>query len=189
MTLESGTEPAAEPGTDTGTDRLILRRWRESDADFMFDLYSRWEVKRFIGRVPRVMADRAEAATRIAWLPLQDHPVQGLWAVALRDTGELVGNILLKPIPASGTDEPLLPSGDIEIGWHFHPDHWGNGYATEAAGEVLRRASLAGLHRVVAVTAPQNVASQAVCRRIGLMHAGQTTKYYNATCELFVGTP
>jgi RimJ/RimL family protein N-acetyltransferase len=47
------------------TERLILRPWEPKDADFVLDLYSRWEVQRFIGNPPRVMADRAEAEERI----------------------------------------------------------------------------------------------------------------------------
>ena len=80
---------------------------------------------------------------------------------------------------------PLEPSGDTEIGWHFHPDYWGHGYATEAAAAVLSYAFASGLEKVVAVTAPANKASQSVCLRIGMRHGGQTRRYYNALCELF----
>src|SRR4051812_13354233 len=37
------------------TSRLDLRPWKRDDADFAFDLYSRWDVQQFIGRTPRVM--------------------------------------------------------------------------------------------------------------------------------------
>ena len=155
----------------------------------MFDMYSRWDVQRFIGRVPKVMESRSESVALIERLSRREHPVQGFWAVGRRDTGVLVGTILLKPIPASGETSPLQPSDDIEIGWHFHPDFWGNGYASEAAAVVLDHAFRCGLNKVVAVTSPKNYASQRVCMRIGLTHRGPTTKYYNETCELFVGIP
>ena len=171
------------------TDRLFLRRCEGGDADFVFDMYSRWDVQRFIGRVPRVMESRSESVALIERARSREHPVHGFWAVGRKDTDVLVGTILLKPIPASGETSPLQPSGDIEIGWHFHPDFWGNGYATEAAAVVLDHAFRCGLDKVVAVTSPKNYASQKVCTRIGLIHAGITTLYYNQTCELFVGTP
>ncbi|WP_427017760.1 GNAT family N-acetyltransferase [Pseudarthrobacter sp. P1] len=114
------------------TDRLALRPWTLDDADFAYDMYSRWEVQRFIGLVPRVMADHEEAVERIRNWQALDHPIHGIWAVWRRDSGQLVGCLLLKPIPASG-EPPLAASDDTEIGWHFHPDHWGNGYAAEAA--------------------------------------------------------
>jgi RimJ/RimL family protein N-acetyltransferase len=83
----------------------------------------------------------------------------------------------------------LQPSGDTEIGWHFHPNYWGHGYATEAAAAVLAHALDSGLDKVVAVTAPANTASQRVCLRIGMTHRGQTDRYYNALCELYEAAP
>lgn len=134
------------------------------------------------------MADPAEAKAAIErWRSLED-PVWGVWAVGHRADGHLLGTLLLKPIPASSHRSPLPPSGDIEIGWHFHPDAWGHGYATEAASRVLRHAFASGLPEVVAVTNRANTASNAVAKRIGMIHTGRTTRYYNATCELFVAT-
>jgi RimJ/RimL family protein N-acetyltransferase len=170
------------------TDRLTLRSWEAEDADFAFDLYSRWEVQRFIGAAPQVMEHRHQAVERIRiWRNIQ-HPVHAVWAVQIKATGFLAGALLLKAIPASAASLPLQPSGDTEIGWHFHPDHWGRGYASEAASAVLEYAFAGGLTKVVAVTAPANAASQKVCRRIGMLHSGQTSKYYNSLCELFVVT-
>ena len=142
------------------TERLVLRQWEPEDADFVLDLYSRWEVQRFIGNHPQVMRDRAEAEDRIrTWRSIgrQDmaHPVHGIWAVELKEPATpttLAGTLLLKSIPASSGSLPLQPSGDTEIGWHFHPDHWGNGYASEAAAAVLAYALDNGLDKVVAVT-------------------------------------
>jgi RimJ/RimL family protein N-acetyltransferase len=192
------------------TDRLILRQWKPEDAGFVLDLYSRWEVQRFIGNHPQVMRDRSQADERIRGWQQMDNPVHGVWAVQLKEQlqgqaglrchgsgggpssgtdqdlpAPLAGTLLLKSIPASGDDLPLEPSGDTEIGWHFHPDYWGHGYATEAAAAVLSYAFASGLEKVVAVTAPANKASQSVCLRIGMRHGGQTRRYYNALCELF----
>jgi RimJ/RimL family protein N-acetyltransferase len=170
---------------ELSTDRLLLRAWREEDADFVFDMYRRAEVQRYIGRVPRVMESRDEAVARIAGWQALDHPVHAVWAVEVRDTGRLAGTLLLKGIPASGPSVPLEDSGDTEIGWHLHPESWGNGYATEAASAALAHGFAGGLTRIVAVTNPANTASQNVCLRIGMTHLGQTTAYYNTTCELF----
>lgn len=167
------------------TERLLLRQWEPGDAGFVLDLYSRWEVQRFIGNPPHVMTELAQAEERIrAWRAI-DHPVHGVWAAQIKDTGQLAGTLILQSIPASGGSLPLQPSGDTEIGWHFHPGSWGHGYATEAARAVLNYALDGGLQKVVAVTAPANTASQNVCIRIGLVHKGQTGRYYNTLCELF----
>ncbi|MGC5167263.1 GNAT family N-acetyltransferase [Luteimicrobium sp. DT211] len=171
------------------TDRLLLRRWDPADpddVDFLFDTYSRWDVQRFIGRVPRVMERRDEALARAeAWAAPPDGAPYGVWAATLASDGARLGSVLLKSIPASGPTEPLEPSGDVEVGWHLHPDAWGHGYATEGARAVLAAGFDACLDRVVAVTHPENLASQAVCRRLGMTALGLSDAYYNATCALF----
>jgi RimJ/RimL family protein N-acetyltransferase len=171
------------------TDRLLLRRWDPADpadVDFLFDTYSRWEVQRFIGRAPRVLTDRAEALALVArWAARGDAAPYGVWAATLASDGARLGSILLTSIPASGPSEPLEPSGDVEVGWHLHPDAWGHGYATEGAAAALAAGFAAGLDRVVAVTHPDNLASQAVCRRLGMTGLGLSDAYYNATCALF----
>lgn len=169
--------------TELRTDRLVLRPWHDGDAAFAFDLYSRWEVARFLGRTPAVMTDPAGGARRIARLRALEDDLRAFRVVSLASSGVPVGTVMLQPIPASGP-EPLRPSGDTEIGWHFHPDQWGHGYATEAAGALLE-AALADLPRVVAVTYPENTASQRVCERIGMRRLGPTDAYYNVRMELF----
>ena len=58
---------------------------------------------------------------------------------------------------------------DVEIGWHLHPDHWGNGYATEAATRLLRHADeTLGITEINALAYPGNDASIAVMRRLGM---------------------
>lgn len=169
--------------TTLTTDRLVLRPWRHDDAAFAFDLYSRWEVARFLGRTPAVMTEPAEAERRIARLRALEDDLRVFRVVELAD-GTPVGTVMLQPIPASGPAEPLRPSGDTEIGWHFHPDHWGHGYAAESARALLV-AALADLPRVVAVTYPDNAASQRVCERIGMRRLGPSDAYYNVRMELF----
>lgn len=54
----------------------------------------------------------------------REQPNYGLWAVELRATGQVVGAVLLSPLPGDDTA--------VEIGWHLKPVYWGAGYATEA---------------------------------------------------------
>ena len=166
------------------SDRLLLRPWRDEDADFLLDLESRWEVVRFLGAQPTIMNNREDALASIARRCAIDDPVHGIWAITTAAGGRLVGNLLLKPIPLSAGEPAGWPT-DVEIGWHLHPDAWGHGYATEAAAAVLDDAFSRGLARVIAVTDPDNRASQAVCRRLGMTHFGRTTRYYDTPNELF----
>lgn len=170
---------------DLHTPRLLLRRWREEDAAFAFDLYSRAKLQRFLGRSPRVMTGPAEAEALVRRLRRREDRYRAYRVVSLAETREPVGTVMLQPLPASGPAEPLRPSGDTEIGWHFHPDHWGRGYATEAAEALLSAALASGLPRVLAVAYPENTASRRVCERLGMRPLGPTDAYYNATLELF----
>ena len=169
------------------SDRLVLRPWRDDDADFLLDLESRWEVVRFLGAHPTPMRTREEALASIARRRAVDHPIHGIWAIATA-ADVLVGNLLLKPIPVSA-GEPSVGRAEVEIGWHLHPGAWGHGYATEAAEAVLADAFSRGLSEVLAVTDPENQASQAVCRRLGMTSLGRTTRYYDAPHELFEKLP
>ncbi|GIJ34537.1 GNAT family N-acetyltransferase [Micromonospora sediminimaris] len=166
------------------SDRLLLRPWREEDADFLLDLESRWEVVRFLGARPTLLNSREDALASIARRRAIDDPIHGIWAITTATDRQLVGNVLLKPIPLSA-GEPTDGPTDVEIGWHLHPDAWGHGYATEAAAAVLDDAFERGLTRAIAVTNPDNHASQAVCRRLGMTRLGRTTRYYDTTNELF----
>jgi RimJ/RimL family protein N-acetyltransferase len=89
----------------------------------------------------------------------------------------VAGTVLLVPLPDG--------DGEYEVGWHFHPDSWGNGFATEAAKGALARAFRHGLTEVFAVVRPTNERSLAVCRRLGMDALGQTVRYYGTTLELF----
>lgn len=62
------------------------------------------------------------------------------------------------------------PIGDHEeIGWRFLPETWGNGYATEAAQAVIADGyHRLGLERIIAYTAPDNLASQGVMARLSM---------------------
>ncbi|MEH0981182.1 GNAT family N-acetyltransferase [Micromonospora sp. CPCC 205556] len=172
------------------TERLLLRDWTDSPADLdrIFDIYSRDEVVRWLGVASGLpLTEPAQAADRLAfWRDRHaDHGDRyGTWAMQERRTGLVVGSLLLKPLP--GPDESV-PTDDIEVGWHLHPDSWGHGYATEAARAVLAREFATGTREVYAVVSPGNEPSMAVARRLGMTHVGQRTDWYGGELlETFV---
>ncbi|MEU4640668.1 GNAT family N-acetyltransferase [Micromonospora sp. NPDC023814] len=171
------------------TERLVVREWTADPADLarIFDLYSRAEVTRWLNAPGLPLTDPAQAADRLA-LWRKRHAGHGgrygTWAIEVRDTGVVAGTVLLKPLP--GRDE-TVPTEDIEVGWHLHPDSQGRGYATEAARAVVARELAAGTQEVYAVVAPGNEASMAVARRLGMTHVGRRTDWYGGEeVETFV---
>jgi len=157
------------------TERLLLRDWSDTDADRMLDMYSRDDVVRFLGSVPTPMSTREQALDRIArgrTRNAEQPPSSpcGWWAVEVRDTGVVAGTVALVAVEGG--------EGEVEVAWHLHPDSQGNGYATEAARAAIERGHDAGLVEVIALTDEANVASQAVCRRLGLDLRETSARYY-----------
>lgn len=144
------------------TDRLLLRRFRESDIDRLAAWQSRPEVARFLYWEPRTR-EAAEAALtrRMTETHLDgDDDVLAL-AVERRDDGLLLGDTSIWLRSAAHRQ--------VEIGYVFHPDAGGHGYATEAARALVDFAfkDLAA-HRVFARTDARNTASAALLQRLGM---------------------
>ena len=66
-----------------------------------------------------------------------------------------------------------------ELGYWITPDAWGRGYATEAAGAVLRAARAAGVRRVTAGHFVDNPASGRVLRKLGFRPTGRIVPLYS----------
>jgi RimJ/RimL family protein N-acetyltransferase len=169
------------------TARLVVRPWtqRESDVDRILDMYSRWEVARWLGSVPRALESRAEAAGAVdRWAARSEADGRlGIWAAQVRDTGVVAGTVLLVHLTDSGGE----PGGaaEVEVGWHLHPDSWGNGYATEAGRGTIEHGFAGGLTEIFAVVRPENEPSLAVCRRLGMSPLGRTNQWYGSELEGF----
>jgi RimJ/RimL family protein N-acetyltransferase len=143
------------------TARLRLRQWREADFEPWFALNRDPEVMTYF---PSLLdADQARATMTRVQASIADKGY-GLWAVEVVGAAPFIGFCGIRDVPF---DVPFTPA--VEIGWRLAREHWGNGYATEAA-----RASLAygfdtlGLREIVAMVVPDNHRSIAVCERIGM---------------------
>ena len=174
------------------TERLRLRALTPDDLDFVRRLHANPDLVRFIPSA--ITPDEATARQHLEYfMSLADHPVQGFSLIELRGAdddgravaGTSVGLIMIKPIPPSGGGEATV----LEIGWRQAAAHCGNGYVTEAAQAVLDALLDAGMPRVVAVTHPDNLPSQAVARRIGMERVGLTDAYYDTETLLFRAAP
>lgn len=162
------------------TERLVVREWTDDEVDRVYDIYSRWEVARYLGANPAVMESPDRAARGIGrWheLYVSTQGRFGAWAIQPKAGGPAAGTVLFKLLPNG--------DGDVEVGWHLHPDSWGHGYATEAAEGAVQRGFAGGLTEVYAVVYPENTASLAVCRRLGMTPLGRTTRWYGVECEAF----
>ncbi|MEV6031060.1 GNAT family N-acetyltransferase [Nonomuraea sp. NPDC052116] len=142
------------------TDRLILRRWRDSDLAPWAAMNADPEVREHLGDLlTREQSDASVSRFQAEF----DQRGYGWWAVEVETTGEFIG--------FAGLDEvdDHMPFTGVEIGWRLARSAWGQGYATEAALTVLAHGFDAlELPEILAVTTATNLRSQAVMRRIGM---------------------
>jgi RimJ/RimL family protein N-acetyltransferase len=143
------------------TARLLLRRWRVDDLPAFAEMNADPRVMVYF---PRSL-EPAESGAMAGRIQTQiDREGFGLWAVEVRGVAEFIGFVGLA-IPSF--EAHFTPC--VEIGWRLAFDHWGRGYATEAALAVLEFGfGRLGLPEVVSFTAKANRRSRGVMERVGM---------------------
>jgi len=173
---KAGASPAIVAGmVIVETPRLRLRELSTEDAAFVLELVNEPAWLKFIG--DRNVHSLDEARDYIARGPSASYAKHGygLWAVELLANGELVGMCGL-------VRRESLPHADL--GFAFLARHWGRGYAREAAAAVVELArERYHLPRLLAVTDPQNTASQTVLERVGF-HFEKSFRFIESGEEL-----
>lgn len=139
-------------------------------------MYSDPEVTRHLGALHVTRIEEVEARhPHLISTSTRYGPGYGVWAAERLDSGQVVGVVLLKPLP--GLDGALTE--DIEVGWHLARDSWGKGYATEMGAAALTHGFEAQrLDHIHALAKPGNAASLAVMRRLGMARMGSNRAYY-----------
>ena len=147
------------------TERLILRKWKESDVRPFAEMNADPEVMRYFPNTfseveTRSMVQRIQS--------LFDRKGYGLFAVEHKATGQFIG--------FTGLSIPTFESfftPCVEIGWRYKKEAWGKGYATEAASACLTYGfETLQLQKIVSFTSPLNVNSEKLMRRIGMKYSG-----------------
>jgi RimJ/RimL family protein N-acetyltransferase len=105
------------------TPRLHLRPPVEQDAAAIVAIAGDWEVARRLARVPHPYTD-----ADVRFFLDQVVPNEPTWAILCRETSQLIGMISLAP----DTD-----GRSAELGYYIARDHWGRGFATEAARAII----------------------------------------------------
>ena len=105
------------------TQRLLLREFTPDDFNTLYEILSDSETMR---HYPAPF-DREKVRYWIEW-NLENYAVFGfgLWAVVLKETGQMIGDCGITMQNIHGKIKP-------EIGYHIHKDHQRRGYASEAA--------------------------------------------------------
>ena len=163
------------------TERLIIRPVREDDFEAIY------QHRRAIGWVD---GNETEAEQRdyvghySQWLSLNHlalarlyQPPYGDRVIALRQIDKLVGMCGIVPYISDfsvfpsfgGTNTGGFAQAEVGLMWAINPEHWRQGYASEAAQALIDYAfNKMNLHRIIATTEHENLASQAVMRKVGM---------------------
>ena len=156
------------------TDRLIIRAFVREDGD---------TVSRLLDEAFGVGAHGSPAEMRVkfeyavaadAGHELLHQPPYGDRALVKRDSNELIGSVgfapCLMPFGQLPSFEPTTRfTSEVGLFWALFPEHWGHGYATEAAAAMIAYAfAELRLRRIVATTEHGNTRSMNVMRRLGM---------------------
>lgn len=149
------------------TERLILRKPREMDAQGIFDTYGQdRQVTRYMTWRPNTNATQTAQFVResiAGWKEEKRYP----WVIVLKEKDELIGMIELRPAGFKA-----------EIGYVMARAHWGHGIMTEAARSIVRWAlAQPEIYRVWAVCDVENIASARVLEKVGMMREGILRRY------------
>jgi RimJ/RimL family protein N-acetyltransferase len=144
------------------TERLTLRPFATSDHAALLAIHSRPDVARYVYWAPRGSEEVSEVlAEKVAGAKLEHEGDVLHLAVVLREEGTLVGDVLFM--------WRSLVHRSAEVGFMFHPQHHGRGYATEATAELLRLGfEELGLHRMYGRLDARNTASARVLEKLGM---------------------
>ena len=150
------------PAFPIETDRLRLRPIRSADAETLHEMESREDVTRWLLYDPRSREQSREALRLRQTRTRIEREGDALeLGIEHGKNGDLLGTVILM----YRSEEHC----EGEIGFVLHPRHHGQGYAREAAWEMLRLGfEQFGLHRIVGRCEPRNLASAGLLERLGM---------------------
>ncbi len=140
------------------TERLILRKLKNSDTTAIFEMRKDPDIMRYISE------PQTDLESSVNWIIKMsekwDKERIGFSAVVVKETKEFIGWCGLWTLKE--TDE-------IEVGYAIAKKFWGKGYATEAAERCLQYGfGELKLDKIVALAYPENKASQQVMKKLGM---------------------
>jgi RimJ/RimL family protein N-acetyltransferase len=150
---------------DLTTSRLLLRPWRDADLSAFAQLNDDPAVMEFLPR--RLSRDESDATAARIRTAIENRG-WGFWAVEIKGPGHTAAPFIgFVGLSVPSFEAHFTPC--VEIGWRLAKEHWGCGYASEAAAASLRFAfENLKLQQIVAFTVPLNKRSMRVMERIGM---------------------
>jgi RimJ/RimL family protein N-acetyltransferase len=150
------------PDYPIATERLLLRPFSRGDVDAVYSYRSRPDVAEYLLDPPMNHDECAEAVRlRTSQIAFSGQDDKIVLAVIRKADGRLIGEVSL--IWRSVADQ------QGEVGYIFHPDAHGQGYASEASRTLVAFGfEVMGLHRIYARCDARNGSSARVMAKLGM---------------------
>ena len=143
------------------TKRLKLRQWKICDQKPFAELNADPEVMEYF---PSTLSESESEIMMQSISSKIETNGWGFWALEFKATHDFIGFVGINHPTANLPFNPC-----IEIGWRLFKQHWGKGYATEAALAAMRFAfEHLSINEVVSFTSVRNKRSQAVMRKLNM---------------------
>ena len=148
-----------QPFPNLESERLVLRRLKDSDAPEVFKIRSNPERMKFVPRP--LLQNEGEALAMIQMINSKiDENTDINWGVCLKNSDKIIGFM--------GFYRVQPDNFRAEIGYMILPDYDGKGYVSEAVKAMLNYAfNIVGFHSIEAVIDPENGASEKVLLKNG----------------------
>jgi RimJ/RimL family protein N-acetyltransferase len=143
---------------DIPTDRLILRRFHEKDAEAMFEILSDNEVNKFLPWFPPESLEEARCHLRENYLKKYESPIGLFYAICLKNK-----NIPMGYVKVSDGDSH-------DFGYGLKREHWHKGFVTEASKALVEQIGKSGIPYITATHDVNNPRSGNVMKNIGMTY-------------------
>lgn len=149
------------------TERLIIRHMSESDVEDFLAYQTHPEVTRYQPYEPATRESALRFLAKQAVAEPSDAGAYLAFAVHHKRDNKMIGEVGIEVFPRAQSRGG--------IGWSFHPDYHGQGYASEAARVLLAYSfSFLDLHRLTTFCDTRNVASYQLMERLGMRREGHS---------------
>ena len=147
--------------TELETERLLLRKWKNSDLMPFAELNADSKVMEFL---PKKLTQKESNDLASKLIELMQKRGWGIWALEIKEKNSFIGFV--------GLHEPTYDfhfTPCVEVAWRLSKESWSKGYATEAAKKCLAFAfGTLNIKEIYSFTSTVNLKSEAVMKRLGM---------------------
>jgi RimJ/RimL family protein N-acetyltransferase len=160
---------------EIATDRLCLRQFTKDDLEAYARIMGDHEVGKWFPKGTGYTREESKRSLDSILEHWGKHGF-GIWAITDKERKALLGRCGLNLI---------AETSEVEVDFVLARDHWGKGYATEAAKAALAYGfEVLKLDRIIALAKPENTASRRVIEKIGMQYI-RNAKYWDITCAYY----